>query len=46
MGAHGTCNTLFIANLHKMIASLECIPDLETFRQQGRWVMESDYMEL
>lgn len=46
MCAHGACDVLFITCLDKMIAPLESIPDLQSFGQQRRRVMESQNLEL
>lgn len=46
MRAHRAGNTLLITNLHKMVSTLESIPNLQTLRQQGCGVIKPQELKL
>lgn len=46
MRPHRTRYTLGIIGLHVVILTMVCIPDLQRLGQEGRGIVESEYMEL
>ena len=46
MRTHRACDALLIANFHEMLLTVECVPDLQSFWQQWRWIVEANDLKL